>query len=154
RRHPRFSRDWRSDVCSSDLRTPRHARDRDRGDRARRVHARTRRNVLAVPVVPHFPPEEPVAMNQPQETYALALENLRRRQQDNGAFAGEVIWNPMLPCQYVIVCHIIGHEIPADRRARLRLHFERSVTPEGGWGMHPGGAPWMFHTALVYVALR
>lgn len=93
-------------------------------------------------------------MTHTDEAYALALEHLRRRQQDNGAFAGEVIWNAMLPCQYVILCHIVGHDIPAARRARLRLQLERTVTPEGGWGMHPGSPPWMFHTALAYVALR
>lgn len=94
-------------------------------------------------------------MNAPlNDAYHRALESLRARQQANGAFAGEVIWNPMLMCQYVIVCHILGHEIDEARKVRLRRYLERSVTPEGGWGMHPDSPTWMFHTVLGYVALR
>lgn len=86
--------------------------------------------------------------------YRLALGHLAKVQRPNGAFAGEVVWNPMLPCQYVILCHILGHEIPAERKQRIRLALERQVRPDGGWGMHPDSPSYLFHTTLGYVALR
>lgn len=89
-----------------------------------------------------------------EEAYASALKHLARGQQDNGAWAGEVIWNPMLVCQYVVVCHILGHPIPEDRKRRVRLSLERQVNPDGGWGMHPDSDSYLFHTVLGYVALR
>ena len=101
------------------------------------------------------------------EAYAKALDALAARQQDNGAFAGEVIWNPMLVCQYVFVCHIVGHEIPAERQRLIRRSLEVQEFPGGGWGMlpvvHPDdpaaprqfqGKAWLFHTTLGYVTLR
>src|SRR5690606_7775666 len=112
----------------------------------------------------------------PQEVlrgYQRALEALAAAQQQNGAWAGEVVWNPMLVCQYVICCHVVGREIPADRKARIRKSLEVQLKRDGGWGMHPdaprpGPRPttssasglagadesWLFHTILGYVALR
>jgi squalene/oxidosqualene cyclase-like protein len=89
-----------------------------------------------------------------REAYAKALEHLERCQQPNGAWAGEVVWNPMLVCQYVIVCHVLGHPIPEERRARVRLSLERQVNDDGGWGMHPDSDSYLFHTVLGYVTLR
>lgn len=89
-----------------------------------------------------------------EAAYARSLDHLCSVQRSNGAFAGEVIWNPMLVCQYVIVCHILGQEISGERRRRIRLGLERQVRPDGGWGMHPQSPSWLFHTALGYIALR
>ncbi len=86
--------------------------------------------------------------------YAGAVAHLDEVQQDNGAFAGEVVWNPMLPCQYVILCHILGHGIPEARKRRIRRALELQVRPDGGWGMHPDSPSYLFHTTLGYVALR
>jgi squalene/oxidosqualene cyclase-like protein len=86
--------------------------------------------------------------------YARALDHLRAGQQPKGAVAGEVVWNPMLPCQYVILCRILGVDIPAARRRRIHLALARQVRPDGGWGMHPDSPSWLFHTTLGYVALR
>ncbi len=101
------------------------------------------------------------------QAYTKALGALAARQQDNGAFAGEVIWNPMLVCQYVFVSHIVGHEIPEDRKRLIRRSLEVQEFPDGGWGMlpvvHPDepdqprqfqGKAWLFHTTLGYVTLR
>ena len=86
--------------------------------------------------------------------HALALEHLQREQHPNGAFAGEVVWNPMLPCQYVILCHILGHEITEQRKRRIRVALEHQVRRDGGWGMHPDSPSYLFHTTLGYIALR
>ncbi len=86
--------------------------------------------------------------------YTRALDHLARVQKPNGAFAGEVIWNPMLVCQYVVVCHILGRPIDAKRRERVILSLRRQVRPDGGWGMHPDSDTWLFHTVLGYVTLR
>lgn len=88
------------------------------------------------------------------DAYTRALGHLSREQLPSGAFAGEVVWNPMLPCQYVILCHVLGHEITQERKQRIRLALERQVRPDGGWGMHPDSPSWLFHTTLGYVALR
>ncbi|MBC8069602.1 MAG: 2,3-oxidosqualene cyclase [Deltaproteobacteria bacterium] len=89
-----------------------------------------------------------------QRAYQRAIDHLSTVQQPKGAFAGEVVWNPMLPCQYVILCHIVGHEIPAARRQRIRRALEDQLRPDGGWGMHPDSPSYLFHTTLGYVALR
>jgi squalene/oxidosqualene cyclase-like protein len=86
--------------------------------------------------------------------YAAALAHLRSVQQPRGALAGEVVWNPMLVCQYVIACAILGRPIADDRQRRIRRSLELQVRPDGGWGMHPDSASWLFHTTLAYVALR
>jgi len=89
-----------------------------------------------------------------ESAYARAVEHLETRQRPDGAFAGEVIWNAMLVCQWVIVGHILGREIPEDRKRRVRLSLERQVVADGGWGMHPDSESYLFHTTLAYVALR
>lgn len=110
--------------------------------------------------------------------YARALEALEGAQQANGAWAGECVWNPMLTCQYVICMHVVGREIPEDRRRRIRTSLACQLKVDGGWGMHPDVPPadlrrarpapepstgeslagkyesWLFHTLLGYVALR
>jgi squalene/oxidosqualene cyclase-like protein len=69
--------------------------------------------------------------------YERALAALAAAQQGNGAWAGEVVWNPMLVCQYVICCHVVGREIPDDRKARIRQSLALQLKRDGGWGMHP-----------------
>ena len=66
------------------------------------------------------------------QAHRRAIEWLAGAQQPGGAFAGETIWNPMLPCQYVILCHILGHTISPARRARIRRALEQQVRPDGG----------------------
>jgi squalene/oxidosqualene cyclase-like protein len=71
------------------------------------------------------------------DAYRRACAALDAEQQDNGAWAGEVVWNPMLVCQYVICCYIVGREIPPERRIRIRRSLELQRKQDGGWGMHP-----------------
>jgi len=84
-----------------------------------------------------------------------ALHHLASLQQPDGCWEGEVVWNPMLLSQYVIVHRIVGSApFDAATRARMIRHFEVSATPEGGFGMHPDSGPYVFFTTLAYVALR
>lgn len=109
-------------------------------------------------------PDDSITQAAAAHAYDAALHHLRRVQQDNGAFAGEVVWNPMLVCQYVIVCHIVGHPLSDERKALICRSLEVQRYPDGGWGMLPvaqhedgpvfQGGSWLFHTTLSYVALR
>jgi lanosterol synthase len=67
-----------------------------------------------------------------------------------------MVWNSMLLSQWVITQKIVGRldSIPDDTRARIVKQYEITRTPEGGWGMHGEGGPYVFMTALGYVALR
>ncbi len=96
----------------------------------------------------------PGLRDQVSAAYARALEHLRAVQQPRGALAGEVVWNPMLVCQYVIACEVLQRPIPAARKQHIRHSLALQVRPDGGWGMHPDSASWLFHTTLAYVALR
>lgn len=84
-----------------------------------------------------------------------AIHHLVSLQRPDGCWEGEVVWNPMLLSQYVIVHRLAGSPPFAEReRARMVRHFEVTATPEGGWGMHPDAGPYVFFTTLAYVALR
>jgi 2,3-oxidosqualene cyclase len=86
---------------------------------------------------------------------ARALRHLLSLQRADGCWEGEVVWNTMLLSQYVIVHRIVGSPPFAPvERARMIRHYEVTRTPEGGWGMHPDSGPYVFFTALAYVALR
>ena len=89
-----------------------------------------------------------------ESAHRRAVEHLDRIQKSSGAWAGEVVWNSMLVCQYVIVCHILNRPIEPARRQRILRALAHDVGADGGWGMHSGGPSWLFHTALGYVALR
>lgn len=89
-----------------------------------------------------------------REAYERSLSHLATVQHPNGAWAGEVIWNPMLVCQYVIVCHIVGYPIGDARKQRILLSLAQQVRADGGWGMHPQSESWLFHTTLAYIAMR
>jgi lanosterol synthase len=90
-----------------------------------------------------------------EDALARALGHLVSLQRADGCWEGEVVWNPMLLAQHVIAHRVVGSPPPDEAaRARILRHFERTVTPEGGWGMHPDAGPYVFFTALAYVALR
>jgi squalene/oxidosqualene cyclase-like protein len=89
-----------------------------------------------------------------ERAYEAALGHLRSVQHADGRVAGEVVWNIMLPCQYVILSHVLRREIPDDRKRRIHRSLKMQVRDDGGWGMHPDSPSWLFHTVLGYVALR
>ena len=75
-------------------------------------------------------------------------------QSERGCWEGEVVWCPMILAQYVIARTIMSRAFDAGEIARIRRHFEVTRTPEGGWGLHPESAPYVYVTTLGYVALR
>ncbi len=88
------------------------------------------------------------------DALARGAAALVREQAEDGSFEGEVVWCPMLAAQYVLASHVMGRPI-APARARLVLrHFEATRRPGGAWGLAPAGEPYLFVTALVYVAAR
>ncbi len=96
----------------------------------------------------------PSLTSQAHDGYARALGYLSTRQHADGRVAGEVVWNPMLPCQYVMMCHMMGRPIDAGRARRIYRSLEVQRCEDGGWGMHPDSPSYLFHTVLGYVALR
>jgi lanosterol synthase len=95
----------------------------------------------SAPVLPHIALER-------------AIRALKAQQDEQGAWEGECIWCPMLPAQYIIMCHLTGTPITPQRRRRLLLQFERTQLPDGSWSLSEGAQPYLFLTTLVYVAAR
>jgi lanosterol synthase len=84
-----------------------------------------------------------------------AVSHLVSAQRPDGCWEGEVVWNTMLLSQYVIAHRVVGSPpFGAAEAARMIRQFRISRTPEGGFGMHPESGPYVFFTALAYVALR
>jgi len=79
---------------------------------------------------------------------------LAAAQREDGRWEGEVIWCPMLAAQYVLFAHLLGLPLADERRARLLRHFEHTQRADGLWGLHALSRPYLFVTALVYVAAR
>lgn len=92
----------------------------------------------------------------PIDALAKAFEFLAELQHPTGYWEAEMVWNSMLLSQWVITQKIVGRleQIPDDTRARILKQYEVTRTPEGGWGMHGEGGPYVFMTGLGYVALR
>ena len=88
-----------------------------------------------------------------------ATASLCALQQASGCWEGEVVWNTLLLSQYVFVRSIVAGK-PATQlfddatRARMVQYFRVSCGRDGGWGMHPESGPYVFFTAMAYVALR
>ncbi|HEU4427349.1 MAG TPA: FAD-dependent monooxygenase [Myxococcota bacterium] len=85
---------------------------------------------------------------------ANGVRALVAAQRDDGSWEGEVRWCPMLAAQYVLFAHRLGLELSAERRARLLRQFEATQRADGLWGLHALSPPYLFVSALVYVAAR
>jgi lanosterol synthase len=84
-----------------------------------------------------------------------SLDHLTSLQHAEGYWEGEVVWNPMLLAEHVMVHRIVGSPPPdAPTRERMIRYFRVTEAREGGWGMHPESGPYVFFTAVSYVALR
>jgi lanosterol synthase len=83
-----------------------------------------------------------------------AVRALRDLQLPDGAWEGEVVWNAMLAAQYAMMCVLTRTPIAPERRERILLQFRRTQLADGTWSMHELGQPYLFMTAVVYVAAR
>ena len=83
-----------------------------------------------------------------------AVARLLDLQAEDGSWEGEMVWCPMITAQWVLLQHIIGRPIDQERRERILRYFEQSQLSEGSWGLHDHSHPYVFVTALVYVASR
>ncbi|MBC6454950.1 MAG: 2,3-oxidosqualene cyclase [Hormoscilla sp. SP5CHS1] len=75
-------------------------------------------------------------------------------QQADGSWEGEVVWCPMLPAQYVLMCHITQTPISPERRQAILQQFNTTRLSCDLWGLHDKSQPYLFVTTLVYVAAR
>ena len=98
-------------------------------------------------------PQGPVA-DRAGAVLSRAAAHLVSLQRADGSWEGEVVWCTMILSQYVIVRHVTGRPIAAAECEQIRRHYARTRTTEGGWPLHPEGAPLVFTTAMAYVALR
>ncbi|MGE0784654.1 MAG: prenyltransferase/squalene oxidase repeat-containing protein [Sandaracinaceae bacterium] len=89
-----------------------------------------------------------------QRALERGVKALVAQQADDGSFEGEVVWCPMLAAQYTIASYVMGHPIEDERRRLLLRHFEHTQLEDGTWGLHEKSEPYLFVTALVYVAAR
>lgn len=65
-----------------------------------------------------------------------------------------MIWCPVVTAQVAITRHVVGAPFSPEDAAKILLHFERTQTPDGAFGLHPEHPGSVFVTTLVYVALR
>lgn len=113
----------------------------------------------AHPVAAPEPPlaTDPTAAALPERAlraYERAVTYLGTRQHADGRVAGEVVWNTMLPCQYVLLCHVLRRPIEPGRARRIYRSLAVQRREDGAFGMHPHSPAYLFHTVLAYVALR
>ena len=94
----------------------------------------------------------------PREELAGGVEGAVRAllalQAEDGSFEGEVVWNAMLPSQYVLAMDLMGRPVEGARRARFLRQLEVTQLPDGTWGMHPEAGSNLFLSTLAYVAAR
>jgi len=83
-----------------------------------------------------------------------AVKSLISLQQTDGSWEGEMVWCPMLPAQYVLMCHITQRPISPKRREAILKQFQSTRLPSGLWGLHEKSDPYLFVTTLIYVAAR
>ncbi|QJX00198.1 2,3-oxidosqualene cyclase [Frigoriglobus tundricola] len=65
-----------------------------------------------------------------------------------------MVWCPVVTAQVAIARHVVGLPFSAEDAARIVLHFERTQTADGAFGLHPEHRGSVFVTSLVYVAAR
>jgi lanosterol synthase len=82
------------------------------------------------------------------------VQALLQQQAPDGSWEGEVVWNPMLTAQYVLMHYITQTPTAPEEREALLRYFQSARLPDGLWGMHERSQPYLFVTTLVYVAAR
>lgn len=118
-------------------------------------HSRAHAQEVAAPLLPLV--TDPATAALPEralQAYERAVTYLGTRQHADGRVAGEVVWNTMLPCQYVLLCHVLRRPIEPGRARRIYRSLAVQRRDDGAFGMHPHSPAYLFHTVLAYVALR
>ncbi|MBN4050185.1 FAD-dependent monooxygenase [Desulfobulbus sp. AH-315-M07] len=95
-----------------------------------------------------------LAQAEPSIALERAIRALKRQQRPDGSWEGECVWCPMLVAQYVLMCHLTDTPIDEQRRVRILTNFAFTRLSSGTWGLHDLSEPYLFTTALVYVAAR
>lgn len=88
------------------------------------------------------------------EVLQRGVEALLAQQNEDGYWEGEVVWCPMLPAQYVLMCYITQTPIETRRKQAILQQFRATQFDNGLWGLHEQSEPYLFITTLVYVAAR
>lgn len=83
-----------------------------------------------------------------------AVQSLISRQRADGSWEGEVVWCPMLPAQYVLMCHVTQTSMSTERQQAILQQFKTTRLSCDLWGLHDKSQPYLFVTTLVYVAAR
>ena len=83
-----------------------------------------------------------------------AADHLLSLQHAAGCWEGEMVWCPVVTAQVAIARHVVGRPFSAEDAAKIVLHFERTRTADGAFGLHPEHACSVFVTSMVYVAAR
>lgn len=99
-------------------------------------------------------PRGRVQLTDATEGLERAVDRLIAIQGERGEWEGEVIWCPMLSAQYVLTCALMRRPLSESDKRRVLLHFREQQLPDGCWGIHETSEPYLFITALVYVAAR
>jgi lanosterol synthase len=82
------------------------------------------------------------------------VQALLQQQAPDGSWEGEVVWCPMLAAQYALMQYITQTPTTAAERKLLLRQFAATRLPDGLWGLHDRSQPYLFVTALVYIAAR
>jgi lanosterol synthase len=88
------------------------------------------------------------------EVLQKGVKALLAQQNKDGSWEGEVVWCPMLPAQYVLMCYITQTPIKPRRKQAILQQFQATQFDSGLWGLHEQSEPYLFITTLVYVAAR
>lgn len=83
-----------------------------------------------------------------------AARNLRARQEPDGHWAGDYGGPMFLLPGLVIACSVTGHDLGAERRARMLAYLRHAQNEDGGFGLHVEDHSTVFGTALNYAAMR
>ncbi len=83
-----------------------------------------------------------------------AADHLLAIQQPQGCWEGEMVWCPVVTAQVAITRHVVGFPFSTEDAAKVLLHFERTQTRDGAFGLHPEHSGSVFVTSMVYVACR
>ena len=93
-------------------------------------------------------------LSRARDSHARAVGHLCQIQHPDGSWEGEMVLNTMPTAQYVIVMRIVGQEITENAKLQIIKYLLKTRLPGGAWGLHKKSGPYVYFTALSYIALR